>query len=128
VHTTLETLKALSDRNRLRVVAALLQMDELCACQIVELLHVTGATASRHMSLLIHAGIVESRKQGRWVYYSLKTAWVDSSPLSDWLAAEFRADPELQADQKFLQEIVACEPEELCRQQRGEACCPITHH
>ena len=71
MNNTLEILKALSDRNRLRVVVALMHMDELCACQIVELLHVSGATASRHMSLLIHAGIVESRKDGRWVYYGL---------------------------------------------------------
>lgn len=30
--------KALADRNRLRIVAALMQYDELCACQIIELM------------------------------------------------------------------------------------------
>lgn len=122
MNKTLELLKALSDRNRLRVVAALFHIDELCACQIVELLEVTGATASRHMGLLIRAGMVESRKEGRWVYYRL----VDSLDvrLSQWLESELKNMDELAADRMLLKKIVACEPEELCRQQRGEACCP----
>jgi len=48
---TVSLLKALSDQNRLRVVAALLSEPELCACQIKELLNVTGATVSRHLAL-----------------------------------------------------------------------------
>ena len=52
METTLEILKALSDKNRTRVVAALWRFDELCACQITEFLQVTGATASRHLSIL----------------------------------------------------------------------------
>ena len=41
--------KALGDRNRLRILAALLCHKELCACQIHEWLGVTGATASKHL-------------------------------------------------------------------------------
>jgi len=41
-------LKALSDKNRLRIFYALLSYQELCACQITEFLNVAGATASRH--------------------------------------------------------------------------------
>ena len=69
---TLEILKALSDKNRMRVVAALWRFDELCACQITELLNVSGATASRHLGILQKTGLVESRKEGRWVYYKIK--------------------------------------------------------
>ena len=54
--------KALSDRNRLRIVSALMKCDELCACQLTELIQVTGATASRHMGVLISSGLVDSRK------------------------------------------------------------------
>jgi len=118
----LEQLKALSDRNRLRVVAALFQIDELCACQVVELLEVTGATASRHMGLLVRSGIVESRKEGRWVYYriavSLNTQFVQ------WLETELKNTDELEADRRSLMDIVSCDPEELCRKQRGVECCP----
>ena len=63
--------KALSDRNRFRVVAALLQSKELCACQIHEWLGVTGATASKHMGILVASGLVLSRKDGRWVHYRI---------------------------------------------------------
>lgn len=118
----LEPLKALSDRNRLRVVAALFHIDELCACQIVELLEVTGATASRHMGLLVRAGIVVSRKEGRWVYYRLDASL--STLLFQWLEAELMGNPDLKTDRALLKNIVACDPEELCRKQRGEDCCP----
>jgi ArsR family transcriptional regulator len=122
MNETLEQLKALSDRNRLRVVAALFHMDELCACQIVELLEVTGATASRHMGLLVRAGIVESRKEGRWVYYRLDASL--DARLFQWLEAELKNVAELEADRILLKEIVSCAPEDLCRKQRGEECCP----
>ncbi len=53
----LSILKALSDKNRLRIFCALLSYEELCACQITEFLQVTGATASRHLSIMVNAGI-----------------------------------------------------------------------
>ncbi len=118
----LEPLKALSDRNRLRVVAALFHIDELCACQIVELLDVTGATASRHMGLLVRAGVVVSRKEGRWVYYRLEASL--NAQLFQWLKTELMNSADLKADRALLKNIIACDPEELCRKQRGEACCP----
>lgn len=116
--------KALGDRNRLRVVAALLRHEELCACQLTELLQVTGATASRHMGVLIASGLVSSRKQGRWVYYRLSRERADLSALLGWVEGLVADDPAAAADMDALGEITACEPEELCRRQRGEACCP----
>lgn len=104
--TTLEILKALSDRNRLRVVAALMSRDELCACQLSELLGVSGATASRHMELLIRAGLVQSRKAGRWVYYRLQPA--AAPQLFQWLETELKTAPDIKADQKALTQIAGC--------------------
>ncbi|MBN2704512.1 MAG: winged helix-turn-helix transcriptional regulator [Pontiellaceae bacterium] len=106
--TTLEIMKALSDRNRLRVAAALMEQKELCACQIVELLQVAGATASRHMDLLIRAGLVESRKDGRWVYYRLGNGF--PPPLFQWLEDLLRNDPDIQTDRKTLIKITGCKP------------------
>lgn len=116
--------KALSDRNRFRVVAALLKHDELCACQITELLHVAGATASRHMGVLIAAGLVQSRKEGRWVYYSLHRENADLTELIDWVNVQITTDDDIETDARTLEKILACEPEDLCRKQRGEGCCP----
>jgi ArsR family transcriptional regulator len=123
METTLETLKALSDKNRMRVVAALWRFDELCACQITELLKVSGATASRHLGILQKAGLVDSRKEGRWVYYKLRKP-VKSDLLFQWLEHSLAGAGELVTDFQSLKKIVAITREELCRQQRGEECCP----
>lgn len=125
METTIELLKAISDNNRLRIIAALSRYDELCACQITELLQVTGATVSRHLSLLTAAGLLTSRKEGRWVYFKLSPS-PDVDPIFHWLYGRFAKAADLQADLKRLDEIVGVDPEELCRAQRGEACCPKT--
>lgn len=116
--------KALSDKNRLRVIAALTGNEELCACQITELLGVTGATASRHMGILINAGLIESRKEGRWVYYRLNTSVEDFTSVLEWMKSEFEKSQDIENDFKTLKKITAYEPEDLCRKQRGEECCP----
>jgi len=117
--------KALSDRNRIRIVSSLLNHNELCACQITELLQVTGATASRHMGVLISSGLVDSRKDGRWVYYRICREKAELGLLIDWIEAQMHHDPVVVRDAKTVEEILSWDPEELCRKQRGEACCPL---
>jgi ArsR family transcriptional regulator, arsenate/arsenite/antimonite-responsive transcriptional repressor len=102
----LEQLKALADRNRLRVAAALMNTEELCACQISEMLGVSGATASRHMELLIRAGLVGSRRDGRWVHYKLSAKF--PAPLFQWLEKNLAADPEIKKDLRKLKKITGC--------------------
>ena len=120
----LSIFKALSDGNRLKIFVALTNCDELCACQITEFLQVTGATASRHLSILTSAGLIESRKDGRWVYYRLHRQRAAFA----WLLDGIKANKELQVEMgnhlKTLKNVLACNPEDLCRKQRGESCCP----
>lgn len=116
--------KALSERNRLRIVAALLKYEELCACQLTELIQVTGATASRHMGVLIASGLVVSRKEGRWVYYRIRREQANFGLLLSWIESQLRNDADMALDGKALDEITSCEPEDLCRKQRGDECCP----
>ncbi len=115
--------KALSDRNRLRIVAALLQYEELCACQIIELMQVTGATVSRHMGLLIGSGLVASRKEGRWVYYRMCRERVEFTGLVQWMEKQLINDPDIVRDGKTLAAILACDPEDISRKQRSDVCC-----
>ena len=124
MQTILDVTKALSDRNRLRVMAALHIHPELCACQITELLQVTGATVSRHMGILVQAGLVVSRKAGRWTYYQLKTPAAETRPVMKWLQRGLQKSPDIEADHQALSRILCEEKEDLCRRQRGEACCP----
>jgi DNA-binding transcriptional ArsR family regulator len=115
---TLQVNKALADGNRLKIVAALLEYDELCACIITEFLGIAGATASRHLSILVNSGLLASRKEGRWIYYRLSIA---DNLLRAWLKASLDNKTNL----KVLAEIVASPVEDICRKQRGISCCPI---
>jgi arsenate reductase (thioredoxin) len=117
-------LKALSDRNRLRIIAGLMEQDELCACQITELLQVSGATASRHLTILSNARLVSARKSGRWIYYKLQRESINHHQILEWLQREFDKTEEIATDRTTLAKIVSSDPEELCRKQRGVGCCP----
>ncbi len=115
-------IKSLADGNRLRAVAALIDHEELCACQITELLKVSGATVSRHLSILVNAGVLQSRKEGRWVYYRLaKNSDVE---LLNWVRSRVSDSAQIAADRKSLAAIMRGTPEDLCRKQRGDRCCP----
>ena len=115
--------KELSDGNRLRALAALSHKCELCACQITELLQVTSATVSRHMGILINAELVRSRKDTRWVYYSLNIENKTLKPVLAWLQQQFAQKPEFQQDKISLENITSCQPEELYRKQQMEKNC-----
>jgi len=62
--------KALGDETRLRIIA-LLQIRELCVCEIMVALGLTQPTTSHHLMILKNAGVVDDRKEGKWVFYRL---------------------------------------------------------
>lgn len=65
-------LKALGDDTRLRIVA-LLSQGELCVCHIATGLDISQPNASQHLLVLRNAGVVDSRRQGSWIYYRMNT-------------------------------------------------------
>jgi len=67
----LRRARALADENRLLAVALLRRRKELCACEIQAATGLTHATVSHHMGVLVEAGFVRSRRQGKWMYYRL---------------------------------------------------------
>lgn len=62
--------KALADEHRVCTLLAL-RRQELCVCQIVAWIRLATSTVSEHTSILKQAGLVDSRKQGRWIYSRL---------------------------------------------------------
>ena len=111
----LSLAKALSDDNRVRATAAL-QQGELCVCQIIELLDLAPSTVSKHMSILRQAGIVTSRKSGRWVYYSLCKS-DQSGNASDFIILALEKvtnDETIKADTQKLIKIKAMDLDQLC--------------
>lgn len=69
----LESLfQALGDRTRLRLLN-LLAGGEICVCFLVEVLGEPQPKVSRHLAYLRHAGLVEARRDGKWIHYRLAT-------------------------------------------------------
>jgi DNA-binding transcriptional ArsR family regulator len=123
VRDLLAITKALADENRLRALA-LLDGNELCLCQIVEVLGLASSTVSRHMSILHQARLVETRKQGRWAYFRLAEGDAPRAAQDaiDMVLANLSTDRQGKADQRALKAVLKIEPEELCRRQ-GECKC-----
>jgi len=67
-----ETLKALANPYRIWIVEKLAE-GELCICEFNKALDLDYSTISRHLSVLRNAGIVDYRKEGKQVFYSLRT-------------------------------------------------------
>ena len=65
-----QLFKAFSDETRLRILNLLAQR-ECCVCEFQELLRVPQPKISRHLAYLRKSGLVETRKCGKWVTYSL---------------------------------------------------------
>jgi DNA-binding transcriptional ArsR family regulator len=63
--------KALSDDTRIKVAYSLSVEDELCVCDVANIVGCSTATASHHLRLLRNMGLAKYRKEGKLVYYSL---------------------------------------------------------
>jgi ArsR family transcriptional regulator, arsenate/arsenite/antimonite-responsive transcriptional repressor len=63
--------KSLDDETRLRILALLVEKDELCVCDLVSVLQLPQSTVSRQLSLLKGAGWLKDRREGVWIYYSI---------------------------------------------------------
>jgi ArsR family transcriptional regulator len=110
--------KALADENRVRMLLAL-QGGELCVCQITELFRLAASTISKHLSILYQAGLVDSRKDGRWIYYSLpaKDTSAPAREAIQLVAKSLARDSRTEEDAERLRKILAIDPVELCKRQ-----------
>ena len=107
--------KALADENRVRVLT-FLRSGELCVCQVVEMLGLAPSTVSKHMAILQQAGLVESRKEGRWVYYRLAERGAPPCVRDAirWVHKGLERDPQVLADAKRLAKVCKMSKEDLC--------------
>lgn len=71
ISSVAQILKAIADKNRVKITYALCQDDELCVCDIANIIGVTVANASHHLRTLHKQGIVKFRKEGKLAFYSL---------------------------------------------------------
>jgi len=110
--------KALADENRVRTLLVLRE-GELCVCQITELFGLAPSTISKHLSVLHQAGLVESRKEGRWIYYRLPRNGAEPTVREAirWLEMSVADEPRIVEDGQRLKKILKMDPVELCKRQ-----------
>lgn len=69
--TVAQIFKALADDTRIKIAYSLIEEDELCVCDVANIVNCSTATASHHLRLLRNLGLAKYRKEGKLVYHSL---------------------------------------------------------
>lgn len=106
--------KAFADPTRVRILAAL-RGRELCVCELCDALGMGQSTLSTHLRVIRDAGLVTTRRQGKWIYYA------PSASMEPLVAAVFgrfaravESDPLLRRDATALRRRLAQRDEGLC--------------
>ena len=103
--------KALADRNRLRILK-MLEMRPLCVCEITAVLGIAQSSVSRHLGILREAGLVDDKKEGQWMIYSLACGGDGAARdiiagIKRWLSD----DPQIKTDRQKTRQV---DREQLC--------------
>lgn len=93
--STLELLKSLADETRLRIVNLLAEAGDMCACEIEAVLGINQSNASRHLSKLRAAGVLEDNRQGHWVHFALQSEHRDGGSLVHDAIGSARSEMEI---------------------------------
>ncbi len=73
--------KCLSDPTRLDILKIILERQNVCVCEITEILQLSQPKISRHLALLRNLSILLDERKGQWVYYRL------NPDLPEWVNA-----------------------------------------
>jgi ArsR family transcriptional regulator, arsenate/arsenite/antimonite-responsive transcriptional repressor len=111
----LKIFKALSDKNRLRILL-ILNRKPLCVCELQAILGIAVSTVSKHLSLLRDAGFIVDEKEGKWVNYMVNPSDDDMhtsqliSLVAHWLADDEQIKTDLEKV-KTVSRIELCAPQ-----------------
>jgi ArsR family transcriptional regulator, arsenate/arsenite/antimonite-responsive transcriptional repressor len=101
---------ALADPTRLRLLN-LMDGREVCVCYFVEILKQGQPKISRHLAYLRRAGIVEARRDGKWMHYRIERPDnLKAASILDATLQSFKSDKDMQADLARLDKA-CCEPQ-----------------
>jgi ArsR family transcriptional regulator, arsenate/arsenite/antimonite-responsive transcriptional repressor len=104
-----EFFAALADRTRLRLLN-LMRDGEVCVCFFAETLGTNNPKISRHLAYLKRAGLVKSRRDGKWMHYSIsRPNDTKAADIFDSLMKALEIDDEMKADRKNLVSV-CCAP------------------
>ena len=113
MHEYVFTVKVLGNPVRMRILRLLLDAEqELCVCEIVDVLEENQFNVSRHLRKLEEAGLVVSSKKGKWVMYRV------NPELDDFRVNLLQAIREIPCG--YFQEDIRCLHERLSLREEGE--------
>ena len=102
----IRVFKALSDETRIRMLY-LLSEGELCVCEIMQALEISQTRASRNLGILRDAGLLQDRRDGQWVHYSVnKEVVTEYLKLLELLTSLIKEDQTIVADKERLKRAV----------------------
>jgi ArsR family transcriptional regulator len=106
--------QAIADPTRVRIIAAL-RRGELCVCELVDALEISQSTLSSHLQVLRQTGVVSTRKEGRWIYYSLtdqKRGLIEA--IFSHIQRQVEVDPRLRRDSQRIARRLAIRENGRC--------------
>ncbi|MHC5082389.1 MAG: ArsR/SmtB family transcription factor [Planctomycetota bacterium] len=102
--------KVLAEPTRLRLVTLLAMAGERCVCQLAQALEEPEYKISRHLGIMRSAGLVQTRREGTWIFYQLSQSSSQlETCLHDCFKVCFKSHPVTQEDMQRLQRA-ACGP------------------
>ena len=120
----LHAAKALADPTRVRILTAL-RGRELCVCELCDALGVSQSTLSTHLRVIRAAGLVRTRKEGKWIYYAPEP---DKRRLLEgvfkFFTAELHDNGLLRRDAQRLARRLAERKDGACCRGFEASCCP----
>ena len=94
---------------------------ELCVCQVMEMLGLAPSTVSKHLDILRRAGLLESRKEGRWMFYRLGRSTPQVRQAISFVQKALADQIETSDDAKRLRSVKKMEKDVLCCRYKGLA-------
>lgn len=108
--------KALADETRWRIVRMVTD-EALCVCELADILKMPQSSVSSHVQVIRKAGLLDTEKCGKWVYYRLALNHRRLlSLLGEFFEVTTASDATLKADAKRAEKRLA---------ERDESCCPL---
>ena len=109
--------KALADENRIRIICALSHSDA-CVCELSDALDIPQSSLSNHLTKMRDAGILETTKDGTWIYYRLANPKMRT--VLETFAEDIRSDPRLMKDRSRLQKRLDMRIDGKCLRSYGQ--------
>jgi len=102
----IKILKAISDESRIRILAILKEKQNLCVCEIREIIGLSQPAISSHLKILENAGLIQNVKDGKWVNYRLNSeVEIIVTEFLDKIFLDLKSSNQITSDKKKLEKV-----------------------